>query len=630
MPSTIYDIRLRYTLDDKAGKGLDNIERKATRAAASTGGLGNVLGRLGALAAGGFGIQQAGKALIGFNAGVEETKLQIGGMLALTKKTDLVDELRNADRVFTNLQKRARELPGTTQEYAKFAGMITQPIMDAGLGMKDLEDLTVNSVVAAKSLGEQAEVAARDIDQALRGMFRSTDPFAGKVLGSIGYKGEEGRARFNALSAQERATELRRALMQKQWAQLAAAQGQTFNGVLSTFQDTLQQMLGKIGLPLFKAITKELKEWNAWAENNGDKLEEWGRELGETLVDGFRFVRDVVSFLIDNKDEIIAIGKVWLALRVGQGIGGMLGNLSAGAGGLAGTLRGKVGTNIGADIGGAFTAGMIGWQVGRRLDEATGIGRILMEPVAKLAGVWSDAAADQDRKFQEIQRSMDELDAAIKARAKAAEAVGVKGARATQTYANLLGASDVRANRAEKEADAIRARQKFRSTVYGPQAGELNARERLILSGAMAGKGEALRLEAKAYGAAIQTDALIAGALASLDETARRNVDMDATTQAVMQEMVRTMSKLTPNAGGGMSYQMLTYDQVLKIIQAVNGIDPNKPGGGAMKAPGKVNVTIQRIEVKSEDPDRFAFTLVDALRDVHKNPSGAVSAIREG
>lgn len=43
-----------------------------------------------------------------------------------------------------------------------------------------------------------------------------------------------------------------------------------------------------------------------------------------------------------------------------------------------------------------------------------------------------------------------------------------------------------------------------------------------------------------------------------------------------------------------------------------------------------VNVTIQHIEVKSDDPDRFTFSLVESLRDVAKNPSGALNALREG
>jgi hypothetical protein len=57
-------------------------------------------------------------------------------------------------------------------------------------------------VVAAKALGVEWEAAARDIDQALRGQFHSTDQFTGKLLGSAGFKGEAGRKRFNAMSAE--------------------------------------------------------------------------------------------------------------------------------------------------------------------------------------------------------------------------------------------------------------------------------------------------------------------------------------------------------------------------------------------------------------------------------------------
>jgi hypothetical protein len=646
MPSTIYDIRLRYTLDDRAGKGLEDVEKKADKAARATGGLGSILGRLGALAAGGFGIQQAGKHLVGFNANVEDTKLQIGGMLALVRKTDLADEMVRADRVFANLQKRAASLPGTTQEYARFAGMITQPIIDAGLGMRDLEDLTVNAVVAAKSLGEQAEVAARDISQVLRGQFHSTDPFAGKVLGSIGYKGEDGRKRFNELSAQERASELRRALMQKQWAQLAAAQGATFNGMLSTFQDTLQQLLGKIGLPLFKAITQELKEWNAWAADNGDKLAAWGKEFGESLVDGFRFVKDALGFLVDHKEDLILIAKMWLAASVGSGIAGMV---SGKGGGLLGAftenisgkggVRGAAGAVMG-NAGAVAAAGMFGWEAGRALDRATGIGAILMEPVARLAGVWDDAADAQDRKFREIARSMERLDKAIAARSEAAK--GVTGARGTQAYANIMGAADVRQREAAKLADELRAADKYAAyKAAHPDPMDdytggnsykdkhvVAAREarRAVVQGQL---GELGRLDTNAQTAAITTDTLMAAAMASLTESQRRNVDVEQTSQAVMGQMIQSLNELRPNAGGGMSLQLLTYDQVLNIIRAVNGIEAGKPGG-PMKAPGKVNVTIQRIEVKSEDPDRFAFSMVEAFRDVAKNPSGAIAAIREG
>lgn len=637
MPSTVYDIRLRYLLEDKASKGLDNIDRGAARAARSTGSLSGMLGTLGAIAAGGFGIRAAGKALIGFNSGVEDTKLQIAGMLALTKKTNLTDELKRADRVFANLQRRANTLPGTTAEYARFAGMITQPIMDAGLSMKDLEDLTVNSVVAAKSLREEAGVAARDIDQALRGQFRSTDPFAGKVLGSIGYKGEEGRSRYNALSATDRAQELKRALMQKQWGQLAAAQGQTFSGVLSTFQDTLEQTLGKIGLPLFKAITEELKRWNVWAQANSAKLDAWGKDIASALVDGFGYVKSVVSFLIDHKADLIAWAKVLLALKAGQMVGNLGSSLVGGAGGLGAPIKG-VGGAMGA-AGPVAAAAMIGWQIGRQLDEATGIGETLMKPVARLAGVWSDAAEEQDQKFKEIKKAMDHM--AKRYQQEAQLGRNMKGAAATDAAARLRGATDVASDNANDLSDAMR-----RNTIsnLNPLSNKGRNRKRYLFDmytpGAMEAmgglEGHRAALETKYKTAVSSTDALLAQAMNRLTEEQRRGIDVEQTTQAVMSAMIQQLSGVRQMGTvfgvpyGDPTKRALTADEVMAIVRSANDLDASGNPRGKIKTPGKVNVTIQRIEVKSDDPDRFAFGLVEAFDDIARNPSGAMAAIREG
>ena len=41
-----------------------------------------------------------------------------------------------------------------------------------------------------------------------------------------------------------------------------------------------------------------------------------------------------------------------------------------------------------------------------------------------------------------------------------------------------------------------------------------------------------------------------------------------------------------------------------------------------------VNITIQRIEVQSDDPDRYAFGLVEAFQDAVRNPSGAAKRVK--
>src|SRR5262249_11364546 len=46
--------------------------------------------------------------------------------------------------------------------------------------------------------------------------------------------------------------------------------------------------------------------------------------------------------------------------------------------------------------------------------------------------------------------------------------------------------------------------------------------------------------------------------------------------------------------------------------------------------PANMNVTIHRIEVQSDDPDRWVEGMVTAFRDAIKNPSAAVRAMREG
>ena len=75
--------------------------------------------------------------------------------------------------------------------------------------------------------------------------------------------------------------------------------------------DNLKIALGKVGLPLFKALTEEMKDWNKWLDANQDKVAEFGKTLSDGLVTGFRAVKSAVQFLVEHSDTIIAIGKVW-------------------------------------------------------------------------------------------------------------------------------------------------------------------------------------------------------------------------------------------------------------------------------------------------------------------------------
>lgn len=261
-------------------------------------------------AAAGLGIAKLVTTGLKFNSTIEETRNQIAGMLALTKKTDLNDQLGVANTLMDNLRARAAKLPGTTAEYVAMLSRLTQPVTDAGLGLQDLEDITVNSVVGAKALGVAWDVAARDIDQALRGQFHSVDQFTGKLLGARGFKGEEGRSRFNAMSARQRAQIIKDALMQKQLTQLAAAQGATAAGKWSTFIDTAQQTLGRVMAPLFARLVQHLEKINAWLEKNQAKVTAFAKTVGDVLVTAIDAVVETIEFLAENKELAIALAAI--------------------------------------------------------------------------------------------------------------------------------------------------------------------------------------------------------------------------------------------------------------------------------------------------------------------------------
>lgn len=648
--STVYDVKLRYSVDNRASRGvqgLTNDTRQLKKEVAETSGM---FAKLGAGVGAYFGLREGAKALIGFNSTVEDTKLQIGGMLALARKTDLTDELKNADRIYASLQKRAATLPGTTQEYVKMAGAITQPIIDAGLTMKDLEDLTVNSVVAAKGLGEQWEVAARDIDQALRGQFHATDPFASKVLQSIGYKGEEGRSKFNAMNAEKRASELKRGLSLPQWEQLAKASGQTFSGALSTLQDTIGQFVGKIGLPLFQAITAEVKRWNEYLDKNNDIVQSTAKTLGEGLVTGFRVVKDALGFLVSHADTLLAIGKVWAAVK----IGGMLTGLGGKAGGLAGTIKDKLGWFRGASDsfdaegnyqhspGGAgrqrvglkgaaqnagmlLGAGLAGYELGNLLG-LDAVGSQIGTSFAKFTGRMGETEIE----FERLTRSSELLDAAIK------QAADTQAGKNATSLSNAMGGVSLYRRQLAAMEDYIREVKQEPDTM-----------DKLSMVGRMSVGGNA-------YMSGNALEAL------GIDPNTITNETVNSIKQKISE--MESASGLTYVMGKGAlevgisqltDYQKQTLDQAQAQNQVMNyiymrlrdglPIEPASildmikaatadPGGTHKSLADKpnVNVHIARIEVQSDDPDRMAFGLLESFRDAAKNPSSALSALREG
>jgi hypothetical protein len=633
---TIYDIRLRYLLDDKASKGLGKIGDDADRAARSTGALSGILGRIGTLVVGTFGARAAGKALIGFNSDLEQAKITMAGMIQLNMGGTWAKNMQTANSLVGDFQQMAKASVGTTKDFVDMAQLITRPITAAGGSMSDLKDATRGAVIAARAFNIDPEMASRDIEAALQGQLTAKDRFARALLEPMGYD----TGKFNALDATKRLDLLIKAFNSPAIKDMAKAQENSFSGVVSTLQDNLQMTVGKIGLPLFKALTNEVKSWNTWLDQNQDKVKEIADSLAKGLVQGFGMVKDAISFLIEHKDTLLTLGKIWLAVRGAQAVGGLAG----GAGGIGGMLGSKAFSKgaggVGGTLGMVAGAGMAGWEIGKTLKtESSEFGDLL----GALNDEWRENIS-MARKHREIQEEMDQLDHAIAdARKRVSKwsgtMFGTEGAAQMQANAvklkNELNMSGDRARQRgvqwSKSTKLIGAPGAMLAATLGFNTAGFN-----LANSAVGGNQAAMDRQRKQAEAADARAKVMPGlaqmvwtnALFQLNKTSLASLDQQRAQLEVMTMMQRTLSNTGLAAIPGMMQFLTGKANVLMAQSQLGGSDRERSKAKANKP--NVNVTIQRIEVQSDDPDRLAFGLIESFRDAARNPSSAFSTLREG
>ena len=318
---TVYRVRTVYETDDGASNGIKAIGKEADRASKKTGMLKQAL--MGFAAFAGYKALGAAKgALIDFNVEMEQARIQMAGLMQLNVGGTFNANMSKASDLVGKLQQRAKKSVGTTQDMVEMASMITRPVLAAGLGMQDLEDITANATVAAKAFGMEAGQAALDIEQALMGTLGKKDRFARALLEPMGMD----TTKFNALSAKERAKALADAMRQEGITKMAEAQAGSFAGVTSTLKDNIQMALGRVGLPLMQAITREVQKINRYFDENGEQLEAFADSAGKLLVDGFMVAKSVMTTIVENKDLLLTIAKAALAIKAARGIQGLLGS----------------------------------------------------------------------------------------------------------------------------------------------------------------------------------------------------------------------------------------------------------------------------------------------------------------
>lgn len=325
--TTNYDVKVRYQIDDKTAGGLDGIKRRSDAAARSTSSLSRSLKRMAGIAIGAFGIRKALDATIGFNRQLDMTKAKLRTVIQLNTGRSFLNSTKEAGILMKQFREDAKSSAGTFKDMADFGTTIAGPVTLAGGTLKDLREITKGSVVAAAAFGERADLASRDIQQALAGTLGMKDRFARALLQPMGID----LKKFNAATAPQRLKALKAALSQKGIKDAATAYQNSFEGVFSTMKSNLQEFGGKVGKKLFDKLTGGMKNVNLWFKNNEKAVDRFANKLANGMVKAFTMVKDAIKAIVAQKDLLILLAKAALMAKVAGGIMG-LGGGGAGKG----------------------------------------------------------------------------------------------------------------------------------------------------------------------------------------------------------------------------------------------------------------------------------------------------------
>lgn len=631
--STVYDVRVKYMLDDRASKGIAGIGRQAKKTSGLLSGLRGHFRSLAVGAAGYFGFRAAKKYLIDYNASLEQSRIQMAGLLQMNLGDDWSTNMRDANKLMTQFQEDAKKSTSTTKDFVDMASLLTGPLTRAGASVKDVRDVTKGAVIASKAFGIESEVAARDIEQAMAGTLGQKDRFARALLEPMGMTTKKWNEMVKKTPGKA-AEMLKKAFAQPAVANMAKAQEKSWAGVTSTLEDNLQRAFGKIGLPLMQKISAEMQKLNLWFEKNPEKVNQIVQSIANGFVRAFEMAKSIFGFIVKHRDLLMKLATAYLVGRAAGGLAGMIGSTVNTIQGFGGALAGAIGKGglvgftaklgvAGAALGGLYLAakGVAKWVEARQeesISKKTRYG-FLEETASLLAGpeaVRGVSKGARTKYERDVARSRGMLGGA-----------DVGYSMSLMNQARMAGFIDKQGRINEK------AIKKQYGSVEKPSAHQLAMAKRFNMTDVgkgydvMAGLQRAQELEKIGQNLQWLADTMgkqNASHLNNLQKMLVRNQQWHLA--ALNQTLVSTFAGLGKTLFGGGSF--------LRTLGGFFGFG-GEPDTGDRKSDKKrksstTNVRIAKIEVVSDDPDRFAFNLVGAFQDYIKSPTQAINAIREG
>lgn len=603
--STIYDVRVRYAIDgDRASGGLRDIARHADKASEGVFSLKHAMEALAIKE-----VFHLGKeALIDFNSEMDSLRIGLSTVMNMNLHMPIEKANKEADKLFDTFQALAKKSPLTTKDFADMANMIAPAIALAGGGPDKLAKITAGALTAGLAYGQRADIVGLDVTEMMMGNVTKRNRLGNQLLGSIGMEHGE----FNKKSASERATLVEKMFSQEGLKKAADRFGETFKGQTSTLKDNLQIALGQVGMPLMQALTGEVKKWNAWIEKHPKLIAETISHIGDMIKDAFAFVQKAAGWLFDNRELFLTLGKTFLVFKGAQLGANVFKKFADGIGNLTENFK-TAGTSIVGLFTGAGGGGITG-AFSSLTGVLTGVGGVIPALGLFVGGLQIafdvlNTHSEADKKAKDFHLEMH-------------EAVGefpALGSRKSFLESSLAGKNPMMGPLSDEMKDRF-------STELESVSGKFNDHQKL---------GEAIKSMGdanKKAGGASFADLSMEG-FRHLDRQINMNSFAmgDETGNKQFADDMHTISD---------RLNKMPMEELLDVLKYVNPDQFGKPDLAAPKAeepwknlgPDKsnINVTIQKIEVASEDPDRFVFGLAKIGEQATKHPTQSQHTIPGG
>lgn len=602
--STVYDVKVRYALEDKASNGAKGIASACDKAAGSAFSLKGALMAVGGMAA----LSKAKSALIDFNSEIDQMKIGLSTVMQMQLHMPFAKANKEADKLFNTFQEMAKKSPATTKDFMEMANSIAPAVAMMGGGPEKLAKLSQGGVIAGLALGERADVTALDIKQMLMGTVSVKDRLAQQLLASKGLNHLE----FNDKSGGERAKLVEEMLSQDALKTAADQFGNSFKGQISTLQDTLQIALGDVGKPLMASITDEVKKMNSWIERHPKTIAEIGKNLGSMIKNTFEFVKSAATWLIENKDTLLTIGKIFLVFKGAQLAQGAIKGFIGGLKGISDAMIAAKNGMSGALMGGGgliSTVGKLGSGLLGVLPAVAAFTAALFEAADWVSDHMPNQLHDDKSKIQTLKDAGNALYEAeeITKRIKAIDETAVMTDELKTERANLMA--------------------KFNDPSFmGPMLKELDK-----ISGGKYSRMSPTQFLARGVGVDSQfsiTDgnrgaaAQVLGKSFGVDEvSSQAGIKMLAEVSETLEMMQMAM---------GVYEREDIFREAFKEKFGPPKAVPDPSGDWKAGKTSDINVTIQKIEVASEDPDRFVFGIAKLSENAAKHPTASQHTVVGG